>query len=62
MAGTAVLAACSVPTGTLQAQDAARVDKVEKENAELKKRLETLENLAKKEGILTSAEGAKMPV
>lgn len=62
VAGTAVLAACSVPTSTLLAQDAARVDKVEKENAELKKRLETLENLAKKEGILASGEGAKMPV
>ena len=41
------------------AQDATRVDKVEKENMELKKRLEALENLAKKEGIMTSADGTK---
>ncbi len=58
-AGTAALAGIGLSSGSALAQDATRVDKVEKENMELKKRLEALENLAKKEGIMTSADGTK---
>ena len=58
-AGTAALAGIGLSSGSVMAQDATRVDKVEKENMELKKRLEALENLAKKEGIMTSADGTK---
>lgn len=36
------------------AQDATRLEKLEKENAELKQRLDSLEDVAKKEGILPS--------
>src|SRR5204863_1919900 len=34
--------------------DPARMDRIEKENAELKKRLESLEGMAKKEGLVPS--------
>ena len=40
-------------------QDAARMDKLEAENKDLKARLEAIEAVAKKEGILPSAPGAK---
>lgn len=36
------------------AQDPARMERIEKENAELKKRLDSLEGLAKKEGLVPS--------
>lgn len=38
----------------VSAEDTARLERVEKENSDLKKRLEMLENMAKKEGILPS--------
>lgn len=44
---------------TALAQDAGRVDKLENENKELRKRLEALEDVAKKEGILSSGESPK---
>ena len=48
----------------LQAQtaDPARVDRIEKENADLRKRLETLEMVAQKEGLVASAAKGAMPV
>lgn len=45
------------------AQDAAKLDKLEKENSDLKRRLELLEAVAQKEGIMPSGDGAKtLPV
>ncbi|MEY2410202.1 MAG: putative beta-barrel porin-2, OmpL-like, partial [Verrucomicrobiota bacterium] len=41
------------------AQDAAKLDKLEKENAELRKRLDTLEAVAQKEGILPTGQEPK---
>ena len=48
----------------LQAQtaDPARVDRIEKENADLRKHLETLEMVAQKEGLVASAAKGAMPV
>lgn len=48
----------------LQAQtaDPARVDRIEKENADLRKRLETLEMVAQKEGLVSSAAKGAVPV
>lgn len=48
--GAALLAGAGVASAG--AQDAVRLDKLEKENADLKKRLENIEALATKEGIL----------
>ena len=45
------------PISTVLAQDAGRMEKLEKENQDLRKRLDSLEGVAKKEGILPS--GAK---
>lgn len=42
------------------AQDATKLDKLERENADLRKRLEALEHLAQKEGIMPSGEGPKV--
>ena len=42
------------------AQDAARMEKVEKENQELRNRLDSLEAIAKKEGILPSGPKSKV--
>lgn len=45
------------------AQDAAKLDKLEKENSDLKRRLELLEAVAQKEGIMPSGDGTKtLPV
>ena len=48
--GTALLLGAGV--ASVGAQDAARLDKLEKENSDLKQRLENIEALATKEGIL----------
>lgn len=44
------------------AQDAGKLDKLEQENANLRKRLEALEAVAQKEGILPSGADTPMPV
>jgi hypothetical protein len=65
LAGTALLAAsCAAPSLFAQSgPEDARLDKLEKENQALRSRLDSLENLAKKEGIVpsgeTKAEGVK---
>ena len=56
--GTAVMAGLSLLSGAAFAEDAVRLDKVEKENADLKQRLESLEAVAKKEGIMPSGDKA----
>ena len=57
-------AALMTSAAGLQAQtaDPARVDRIEKENADLRKRLETLEMVAQKEGLVASAAKGAMPV
>jgi Putative beta-barrel porin-2, OmpL-like. bbp2 len=50
--GTALLASMTPPAF---AEDAARLDKLEQENQALRKRLDDLEQLAKKEGILAGS-------
>lgn len=51
--GGALFAVGAFPTA--YAEDTTRIDKLEQENQELRKRLDDLEIIAKKEGILTSA-------
>ena len=55
---TLALASAGLLPSFAFAQDAARVDKVEKENQELRNRLDALEAIAKKEGILPSGDSA----
>ena len=57
--GAAMIAGASLTSGLLMAQDTGRLEQVEKENSDLKKRLEKLENLAKKEGVLASGTESK---
>ncbi|HYE30986.1 MAG TPA: outer membrane beta-barrel protein [Methylomirabilota bacterium] len=52
--GAAVLAGTSIVPASAQSPDGARVERLEKENQDLKKRLDALEATAKKEGILPS--------
>lgn len=52
--GTALLAGSGLLALPTVAEDAVRVDKLEKENLELRQRLEALENVAQKEGLLPS--------
>jgi hypothetical protein len=51
---TVALAAAGLLPAHAFAEDAGRMEKVEKENQELRNRLDALETVAKKEGILTS--------
>lgn len=44
------------------ADDAGKLDKLEQENADLKKRLDALEAVAQKEGILPTGKGPSLPV
>ncbi|MFO1497369.1 MAG: outer membrane beta-barrel protein [Verrucomicrobiota bacterium] len=60
LSGTIAVASTSILTMPIHAQDAARVDKVERENQELKQRLDALEAMAKKEGIVPSGQAPKM--
>jgi hypothetical protein len=55
---TALLAGTTVPLAPVLAQDASRVDRLEKENQELRQRLEAIENVAQKEGLLPSGQPA----
>lgn len=56
LGSTAVMAGASLCSLTAVAQDATRMQKLEGENQELRKRLDALENVAKKEGILPSGQ------
>lgn len=57
LAGTALLAACTLnPVLADPAAEAARLDKLEKENQALRARLDSLENLAVKEGLVPSGD------
>lgn len=47
---------------TAFAQETGRIDKLESENKDLKARLDSLEALAKKEGLVPSGDGEKMPI
>ena len=63
MGSAVALGASLAPAHSALAAEADRFDKLEKENQQLRQRLETLEGLAKKEGILPSGEAPKtMPV
>ena len=53
--GSALLSGISITSG----QDASRVEKLEKENQDLRRRLEALEAAAQKEGIVPSGEAPK---
>jgi hypothetical protein len=53
--GVAVASTCSLALG----QDATRMEKLETENSDLKKRLDALEQLAQREGLQTSKDGSK---
>jgi hypothetical protein len=54
LGSTAVVAGASLCSFPALADDAVRMDKLEKENQELRKRLETVESIAQKEGLLPS--------
>ncbi|MBL9129239.1 MAG: outer membrane beta-barrel protein [Verrucomicrobiales bacterium] len=56
--GTSVLVGSTLVALPVVAQDVGRVDKLEKENLELRQRLEALENVAQKEGLLPSGQPA----
>ncbi len=56
--GSAVVGAVSLG----QAQDATKLDQLSKENESLRKRLEALEAVAQKEGLVPSGKPASMPV
>lgn len=56
--GATVLAGTAWITLPAPAQEVGRVDKLEKENLELRQRLEALENVAQKEGLLPSGQPA----
>jgi hypothetical protein len=59
--GGALLTGGAVPSA--HAQEAKRLETLEKENQDLKRRLDSLEHLAKKEGIMPSGETPKsMPI
>jgi hypothetical protein len=60
LGGTAVLAGAGLSSAV--AQDAGRIDKLEKENQDLRQRLEALEHLAQKEGVLPSGKPPLQPV
>lgn len=66
--GGALLGGATAPSTHAQATpsagyEAAKMEKIERENQELRKRLEALEHLAQKEGIMASGEAPKsMPV
>jgi hypothetical protein len=60
LGGTAVVAGASLCSLMATAQDAGKVDKVEKENQALRSRLDALEAVAKKEGILPSGQAPKL--
>src|SRR5512138_2255150 len=62
LGGTAVAAGASLGSMPALAQDAARMEKLEKENQDLKQRLEALEHVAQKEGILPSGGSPLKPV
>lgn len=53
--GTALLSGIAV----VSAQDASRIEKLEQENQDLRRRLEALEHMAQKEGILPTGEAPK---
>lgn len=56
---TALLAGTGLLSMPVMAQEAVRVDKLEKENLELRQRLEALENVAQKEGLIPSGQKPK---
>jgi hypothetical protein len=56
---TALLAGSGLFSLPVFAQEAVRVDKLEKENLELRQRLEALENMAQKEGLVPSGQKPK---
>lgn len=60
LGGAAAVNAQTAPTAS---SEAAKMEKIERENQELRKRLEALEHMAQKEGIMASGEAPKtMPV
>jgi hypothetical protein len=59
LSGTAMLAGASLCSLPAMADDASRLEKLEKENQELHKRLDMLEAVAQKEGLVPSGEAAK---
>ena len=66
--GGALLGGAAAPVANAEsspsaAVEAAKMEKIERENQELRKRLEALEHMAQKEGIMASGEAPKtMPV
>lgn len=61
--GGAAAPAVNAETTPTAAAEAAKMEKIERENQELRKRLEALEHMAQKEGVMASGEAPKtMPV
>ncbi|HTI70877.1 MAG TPA: outer membrane beta-barrel protein [Candidatus Limnocylindria bacterium] len=56
--GLALAGSLALPTMLAHADDSAKIDKLEQENQDLKKRLEALEAVAKAEGILPDAKSS----
>ena len=56
--GLALAGSLAAPAAFLRADDSAKIDKLEQENQDLKKRLEALEAVAKAEGILPDAKSS----
>src|SRR5258706_10463222 len=56
LSATALAAGASLCSLPAMAQDTARMEKLEKENQELRRRLDALESVAQKEGILPKAD------
>src|SRR5687767_8165721 len=57
--GTALLATGSTAMAQAESGNTVRMERLEKENAELKTRLDSLESIAKKEGLITSGTPTK---